>query len=220
MNDYARRMFMGRQPRREYHMMGGQGADGSVPRNSRGGYMNYNDHSYDGRTDMSYRGDGRDMSYDYADRNYGRDYNSGYGDRRSEKPYGRPDYRYDSMADERDGQYDYGYPDAHAIKLTKKDIKKWEKRLENADGTMGKKYTKDQIMPAAQQLNVKFSDYTEDDFAMTVNMLYSDYCKSVGGDMMMYIKMAKAFLEDDDFDGKGSEKLALYYRCIVEQDEE
>lgn len=76
------------------------------------------------------------------------------------------------------------------------------------------------VVPAAQQLGIKFNEYSEDEFAMAVNMLYSDYCKSVGGDMMMYIKMAKAFLEDDDFDGNGSEKLALYYRCIAEQEQE
>lgn len=212
------------------------------PYGSRGGYvdsrmdmygdMNYerdgNDMNYGRGRDMNYdRGygndmmyDKRDMAYDYADRNYGRDYNSGYGDRRSEKPYGRPNYGFDSMGDERDGQRDYAYTDAHGTKLTKKDIKKWEKHLENADGTMGRKYSKDQILPAAQQLGIKFNEYSEDEFAMAVNMLYSDYCKSVGGDMMMYIKMAKAFLEDDDFDGKGSEKLALYYRCIAEQEQE
>lgn len=238
MNEYAKR-YMERQ-RRERHMMGSpeeggnhgggyggnrDGRDGRNPYGSRGGYVDsrmdmYGDMNYDRGygNDMMY--DKREMGYDYADRNYGRDYNSGYGDRRSEKPYGRPNYGFDSMDDERDRQRDYAYADAHASKLTKKDIKKWEKHLENADGTMGRKYSKDQILPAAQQLGIKFNEYSEDEFAMAVNMLYSDYCKSVGGDMMMYIKMAKAFLEDDDFDGKGSEKLALYYRCIAEQEQE
>lgn len=238
MNEYAKR-YMERQ-RRERHMMGSpeeggnhgggyggnrDGRDGRNPYGSRGGYVDsrmdmYGDMNYDRGygNDMMY--DKREMAYDYADRNYGRDYNSGYGDRRSEKPYGRPNYEFDSMDDERDGQRDYAYADAHVSKLTKKDIKKWEKHLENADGTMGRKYSKDQILPAAQQLGIKFNEYSEDEFVMAVNMLYSDYCKSVGGDMMMYIKMAKAFLEDDDFDGKGSEKLALYYRCIAEQEQE
>lgn len=230
MNEYAKR-YMERQ-RRERHMMGSPeeggnhgGRDGRNPYGSRGGYVDsrmdmYGDMNYDRGygNDMMY--DKREMGYDYADRNYGRNYNSGYGDRRSEKPYGRPNYGFDSMDDERDRQRDYAYADAHASKLTKKDIKKWEKHLENADGTMGRKYSKDQILPAAQQLGIKFNEYSEDEFAMAVNMLYSDYCKSVGGDMMMYIKMAKAFLEDDDFDGKGSEKLALYYRCIAEQEQE
>lgn len=241
MNEYAKR-YMERQ-RRERHMMGSpeeggnhgggyggnrDGRDGRNPYGSRGGYvdsrmdmygdMNYMNYDRGYGNDMMY--DKRDMGYDYADRNYGRDYNSGYGDRRSEKPYGRPNYGFDSMDDERGRQRDYAYADAHASKLTKKDIKKWEKHLENADGTMGRKYSKDQILPAAQQLGIKFNEYSEDEFVMAVNMLYSDYCKSVGGDMMMYIKMAKAFLEDDDFDGKGSEKLALYYRCIAEQEQE
>lgn len=210
--------------------------DGRNPYGSRGGYvdsMPY-DMAYDNRRDMSYRdmndmnyGGGRDMMYGkrdmqdgYSDGNYGRDYASGYGDRYGEKPYGRPDYRYDSMADERHGQRDYGYGDYHSSKLTKKDIKKWEKELENADGTMGKKYSKDQIMPIAQQLGIKFSDYTEDELVMAANMLYSDYCKVFGGDMTHYVKAGKAFLEDDDFDGTGSEKLSLYYRCIVEKGKE
>ena len=248
MNEYARRMMMNsRQPQHPYGempqhpMMGGSEHEGGYGGNKyfiyRDGRMDGNDMrdgrrdyadsapydmNYDGRRDMAYHGSGRDVMYgkrDIPDGNYGRDYASGYGDRYSEKPYGRPDYGYASMEDERDRQRDYGYADYHSARLNKKDIKKWEKHLENADGTMGKKYSKDQIMPAAQQLGIKFNEYSEDDFAMAVNMLYSDYCKAIGGDMMLYIKLAKAFLEDDDFDGTGSEKLALYYRCIAEPED-
>lgn len=240
MNDYARRMIMRDRmpmPRREEMMRhrGEEGGnkyfiyrdgrdgrdyadmrDGRNPYGSRGGYvvsskrdraMDYADY----RGDMNY-----DNRNDYA-RNR-RDYGSEYGDRAYDRGYSQPDYRYDYMEDERDRQYDYDYADGDSHKLTKKDIKKWEKDIENADGTMGKKYSKEQIMPIAQQLGIKFNDFTEDELVMTANMLYSDYCKVLGSDMMIYVKLAKAFLEDDDFDGKGSEKLMLYYKCIVEQE--
>lgn len=32
--------------------------------------------------------------------------------------------------------------------------------------------------------------------------------------------LAKNFLDDKDFDGDGKEKLMLYYKCIVEKDDE
>lgn len=207
--------------RRDYADM----RDGRNPYGSRGGYvvsskrdraMDYADYRGDMRGDYAYdsRSDYESDSRDYARGR--RDYGSEYGDREYDRAYSSPDHRYDGMDSEYDRQYDYDYADG-ASKLTKKDIKKWEKHLENADGTMGKKYTKEQIMPIANQLGIKFNDFNEEELTMAVNMLYSDYCKVLGGDMMMYVKLAKAFLEDDDFDGKGSEKLMLYYRCIVEE---
>lgn len=59
---------------------------------------------------------------------------------------------------------------------------------------------------------------------MTANMLYSDLCEALRPlvpkekEAMVYAKMAKAWLEDDD-GPEGSEKLALYFYCIVDGDE-
>ena len=68
--------------------------------------------------------------------------------------------------------------------------------------------------------------YTEDELCMVANMLYSDYCSVIHPyishepekEAQFYAKMAKAFLEDRDGPGP-SEKLALYYYCIVEADD-
>ena len=55
-------------------------------------------------------------------------------------------------------------------------------------------------------------------------MLYSDYCEVLKNlvpkdkEDIVYTKMAQAFLEDEDAT-EGSEKLALYYKCYVDDDE-
>lgn len=117
---------------------------------------------------------------------------------------------------------DYGedYRRDYGAKLTSKDIKKWEKGLENADGTKGKKYEVDQVRQVAQQHNIRFEEYSPELLTAITNMLYSDYCKVLGGDLMVYVKLAKAFLEDDDFEGEPEEKAMLYYKCIVSKDDD
>lgn len=58
---------------------------------------------------------------------------------------------------------------------------------------------------------------------MAANMLYSDLCEALrvvipkDREAMMYAKMARYWLEDED-GPKGSEKLALYYYCIVDDE--
>lgn len=152
------------------------------------------------------RNDYRDMRRnDYANNRNNADYNDyndyGYG-------YGVGMFDYDTE--------DY---DDEPKKLTSKDIKKWEKELVNADGTMGAKFDVSRIKQLAQQQDVHFEEYSPETMTMVANMLYSDYCKILGGDAMLYIKLAKAFLEDDDFDGEPEEKAMLYYKCIVEKDD-
>ena len=68
--------------------------------------------------------------------------------------------------------------------------------------------------------------YTEDDLCMAANMLYSDYCEVLKPyisrepekEADFYVKMAKAFLDDEDAPD-GSAKLAMYYFCIADVDE-
>jgi len=116
-------------------------------------------------------------------------------------------------------EFEYNQYDGMGMELTRKEMKKWEKAMENSDGSRGFKFKEEQILPITQQHGIKFGkDFSEEEFVLAVNMLYSDYCKVLGGDLQLYIKMAKAFLCDDDFDGTGSEKLALYYRYIVDNE--
>ena len=70
----------------------------------------------------------------------------------------------------------------------------------------------------------RFKEYDEKELCITTNMLYSDYCEVLKSivpkdkEDIVYTKMAQAFLEDEDAP-EGSEKLALYYKCIVDDDE-
>lgn len=236
MNDYARNYLRIRDSRR--------GRDGRNPYGSRGGYVDsgsgrdYRDmrsRDYRDREDMRSGNDYRDRNdyaeystrqdfRDYADYNMERD----YGDYEQHRQY---DMAYEDMRSNRSGYkpveamgYFSGYAggsdyyDGHN-KLSRKDIKKWEKSLENADGTKGKKYEIEQVENTAKQLGIRFDEYSPEVFTMVVNMMYADYCKVLGNDMMLYMKMAKAFLEDADFDGEPEEKVMLYYKCIVEKDE-
>ena len=159
-----------------------------------------------GRNSMDYEQSGQ------YDGNYGYEQDGHYGNYRPVEAMGYFNGYYDMGSDydmRRDG----------TAKLSSKDIKKWEKELENADGTKGKKWDTDQIRQVAQQHGIRFEEYSPELLTAVTNMLYSDYCKVLGADMMMYVKLAKAWLEDDDFDGEPEEKAMLYYKCIVSKDD-
>ena len=203
--------------------------DGRNPYGSRGGYVvsSRRDREYGGsmdRNDMDYNYSnyderGRDNNYDYRYR----DMNDMRGrGNRGDREYGEDGRYYNPMTmgmperyDYYGNRYDMEFNEPEKMRLTNREMKMWKRNLENADGSHGEKYQMEQIMPIAQQLGIKFHEFSEEDLCMAVNMLYSDYCKVLGSDLGMYVKLAKAFLEDDDFDGTGSEKLALYYKCIA-----
>lgn len=177
---------------------------------------------YYGGRDRADRDYDMNMSRSYGDRDYergGRDYRD-MDDERG----GRGDYR-----DYRGGDYDYAdrgydYNMHQEMKLTKEDMHHWKQKMRNEDGTKGEHYDMQQIMHAVEKLGIKMQGFDEKELCLVVNMLYSDYCKVVkkyvpiDKELMFYVDMAKAFL--DDADGpKPSEKLALYYYCIVDNDE-
>ena len=118
---------------------------------------------------------------------------------------------------------DYGR-ERGEMKLRKRDMQEWEKKLANADGSHGKHFSEHQLMPIAEKLGIKFDEYDEKEFVLVANMLYSDYCEALKSivtperEHIVYSKLAKAWLEDEDA-AQGSEKLALYYYCIVDDEE-
>lgn len=211
MNSYARDMMMRRSGRRSM-MRDGRNPYGSRDPRKRDRAEDYETYEEDGRQGV--KGTGR----------YGMGGSRYYGDRAYEPmTMGRRDYNHEGEDYGYGVGYfdynteDYGY-DYGMEKLTSKDIKKWEKHLENADGTTGKHFDIDQVRQVAQQLGVRFDEFSPELLTAIVNMMYSDYCKVLGGDLMIYVKLAKAFLEDDDFDGTPEEKAYLYYKCIVEKE--
>ena len=108
---------------------------------------------------------GRDRANNEYDYNYGENYTRnnardyGYG-------YGMFDYDIEDYAMWRD------YASESMGKLTSKDIRKWERHLENADGTTGKKYEVDQIRQVAQQMGIHFDEYSPELLTAITNMMY------------------------------------------------
>lgn len=175
---------------------------------------------------LNRRNDGRDMRQDRESDRRGRDYDDGYRD------------GYDAAKYEIRGEYDResGYDGARrrskttgrymrdrgeSAKLTKHDLMHWENNLRNADGTKGKHFGMHHVEEAANKLGIRFDEYSEQEFCMVMNMLYSDFCEvcrtivSPDKEAHYYAKMAQAWLEDDD-GPPPAEKLALYYYCIVD----
>ena len=204
MNDMAKRILADRMKRGDR-----RGGD-YEERRSRDHGVHESDYGEDYRGHTEYRGevehDGRRGGY-----NTGRDHGEDYrGDMRG-------DYRGDMRGDYR---RDYG----EEVKLSRSDMKRWKKMLKNGDGTTGEHFTADQMREVSHQIGARYDEYDEMELCMTANMLYSDLCEALRPlvpkekEAMVYAKMAKAWLEDDD-GPEGSEKLALYFYCIVDGDE-
>lgn len=90
------------------------------------------------------------------------------------------------------GEYDTDY-------FTKHDIESWKRGMINEDGSRGEHFNKEQVMQYAKQVGVDTQK-----FGFDRPEVYAD--------------LAKAFLDDKDFDGEPEEKLYLYYKCIVEKE--
>lgn len=216
MNDAARRMVYDRMMR------------GDERRYDR---RREHEHEHGGayRGSMEYRGDyrgarRRDYGEDYMDR---RDRND---DRRDYAGDYRRDYDDDERRRNRMGRFtdrayreDMGSHGGEEMYLMKEDAERWVHRLKNEDGTHGAHFEKGKVREAMRNMGM---DMSEEEVYATVNMLYSDYCAVLHPyishepekELNFYLKMAKAFLEDKD-GPEPSEKLALYYYCIVEDDD-
>ena len=161
-------------------------------------------------SNRDYRRGGR-RDYESSTREYGHGISE---DHRRMRDYENEDYRRSD------------YADGHNVhlELSKNDIYEWKHAMKNADGSKGGHYELQQVVQTAERLGVHFKEFDEKELCITTNMLYSDYCtvlaKYVPHDKMLTacVELAKAFLEDEDAP-EGSEKLALYYHCIVCSDE-
>lgn len=155
-------------------------------------YGMYDEYEEDGRRGVKYTG-----PYGIGGRRY----------------YGRDRGRYDDYED-------YGEDE---MKLDERDMEEWKKNLENADGTRGAHFSMPQIRQASQALGLRMDGrFDEKDLCMASNMIYSDYCDVLSKfipkdkEAMVYVKLAKAFLDDPDAAVQGKEKLAAYFYAIVD----
>ena len=190
------------------------------PYGSRGGYV-VSDKRDMPRSRM-YDRDEHDRTGDYRD--YESDYQTDRRDYRGRDGH-YDDYEYDMRED-----YGYDYGDYRrdygedAYEISKKDMNDWKRNIINSDGSKGEHFVGEKLMNAAQQMGIRFDDYSEKDFAMTANMLYSDYGKTLKAvippdrEAHIYAALAKDFLEDEDSALEGAENLAVYYNCIVKDE--
>lgn len=161
-----------------------------------------------------YMGDNR---RDYApypnDNNYGQDYRQNdyyYGSRNQGTiHYENNRSPFDGTYDERRRDYSMDYKgmeeDYH------QDLEKWIKKLQKKD-RIG--ISEKQVIDHAKQMGVKFNEFDEKEFYAVYLMLISDH-KSLNNDVNKVIVMAKEWLEDDDVEREGSEKLCTYMYKIV-----
>lgn len=178
---------------------------------------------HDGRRDR--RRDREDRDYDDYERDYEHDYemdsrrgrNDGYEDGRRDRDY--EDGRRGVKGTGRGRRRDRGEP----MRLSNFDMMRWKKMLRNADGTTGPHFEMQDIEQAVNKLGIRFDEYSEKEFCMVMNMLYSDYCEvnrsvvSPDKEAHYYAKLAQAWLEDDD-GPEGREKLAIYFHCIADNE--
>lgn len=172
--------------------------DGRNPYGSRGGYV----------TNRRPRGD---RAYEYEGTFRGGDH--AMYDSRMYPPMMNEDYAMDGRRGYYRGRRDY----AEGNRLSPEDLEMWYKKLMSKVGDSSKEMlSEDKIMKKAKEHGVKMDKFTEDEFLVTVLMMYTDYWETAGrGNLDMYVKLAEDFLCDEDSHLKGSEKLAAYYENVV-----
>ena len=183
--------------------------------------MDYMDRA--GHNDYRRRGSNGRYMRDRADERYDdrRDYGEHRRERYEDDERDYRDYRdYRAYSSSNDGR---GHEPK--LKLPREDMKRWGQMLQNADGTEGMHFDKRMLVERIKHMGGDMEGYTEDDLCMAANMLYSDYCEVLRPyisrepekEADFYIKMAKAFLDDEDAPD-GSAKLAMYFFCIADSD--
>ena len=193
----------------------------------RGRYENDYDYGMDGRRMR------RDYDYEETDGRRGVKGTGRYGIGGS-RYYGRDrDYRDRDMRDyEMDGRgYDRGYDmrydrgdyaGSDEMRLSREDMERWKKMLRSSDGTTGEHFTLSQIKQAAESLGIRMENYTVEELCMEANSLYSDIGEAFKPfiprekEPHAYVKAAKLWLDDPDASVHGSEKLAAYFMCFVD----
>ena len=137
--------------------------------------------------------------------------------------WGEPegDYARGGRYDMRGRDYGYDYAGDYGETLSREELEHWKKKLMKEIDEKDKQFfSKESIMNKAKQMGLKFDKYNEEELEVATLMVYTDYCKTLGtSNMDLYLRLAKDWLEDDDVAVKGGEKLAVYYDCIVSDEE-
>lgn len=132
-----------------------------------------------------------------------------------EQEYGRGrDYGYPH----RYGRMDYG---DYGENLSDEELRHWEGRLlAQLDDRERQMFAKETIMQKARSLGKPMDGFGEKEMYVATLMVYTDYKNSIGANPDLAVKLAYDWLADRDVEVKGAEKLAVYYDCIVEGEDD
>lgn len=78
---------------------------------------------------------------------------------------------------------------------------------------VGTKWGYDQVMQVANQYGISFDSFSPQSLFWAMNMLYNDYHQVLGNEVGSYVKMARAFLNDEDAPD-GDAKVFRYIRVM------
>ena len=145
--------------------------------------------------------------------------------------YGMPEQDYGYNMRVRGGHRDYGYPmyehdygydyGDYGETLSEQELEHWCKKLKAQLTEQEKQmFSKEMISQKAKAMGKKMEDFGEKELEVATLMVYTDYKNTIGQNPDIAIKLAYDWLTDKDVAVKGAEKLAVYYDCIVEGDEE
>ena len=192
--------------------------DGRNPYGSRGGYVvssrmrgrdremvdrNYYP-EYSNRYNSSY-----DRPSTYSNYNYGSEH---YGEHSRPMDYEMYAYGVGSMRP----SYEMDYASEDMDKEYHEKLEHWIKKLKQKD-RFG--LPKEEVIRKAKEMGVRFEKFEEIEFYAIYLMMVSDY-KQLANDPHMYLALTKDWLEDDDVEMKGSEKVCAYlYSIVLGEDE-
>ena len=76
-------------------------------------------------------------------------------------------------------------------------------------------FSKEAISQKAKQMGKEMKGFSEKELETLCLVLYSDYKKSLGQNPDLIIKLAFDWMNDEDSEVKGGEKLALYHDLVM-----
>jgi hypothetical protein len=105
--------------------------------------------------------------------------------------------------------------------LSEKELDHWCKKLkEQLDEREKQMFSKEAISKHAKTIGRQMEGFTEKELEVATLMIYTDYKHSIGQNLDLAVRLAFDWLNDKDASVKGGEKLAVYYDCIVEGDDD
>lgn len=160
--------------------------------------------------------------YGSPESDYGRGGDMGYRnyDMRV-RDYGYPMY---DMRGGRDYGYDdYGYPVGDfGESLSEKELHEWCEQMKKPLSEQEKQMLSEQaIIQKAKQMGMSMDGFTEKELYVNTVRNYTDHKKSIGLNPDLALRMAYEDFHDEDgeYNGKGSQWLAVYYDNFVKVDD-